>query len=143
MVRLDTFYILIQGPLNIWTEHSNCQTSRRDSKTLIALMIPNILLIFLWNYFSNHIKADIWFDILHVFLENSVNSELCFFKPAKIWNLSKNAYVLWTFLDYKSSGSKKSTPIRLRVCNRSPPYYVFSKNAILGSVPSNSSEVLD
>ena len=27
-------------------------------------------------------------------------------------------------------------------CNRSPPYYVFSKNANLGSVPSISSEVL-
>ena len=27
-------------------------------------------------------------------------------------------------------------------CNRSPPYYVFSKDAILGSVPSISSEVL-
>jgi hypothetical protein len=26
--------------------------------------------------------------------------------------------------------------------NRSPPYYVFSKDAILGSVPSISSEVL-
>ena len=25
-------------------------------------------------------------------------------------------------------------------CNRSPPYYVFSKDAILGSVPSISSE---
>jgi hypothetical protein len=27
-------------------------------------------------------------------------------------------------------------------CNRSPPYYVFSKDAIVGSVPSISSEVL-
>ena len=27
-------------------------------------------------------------------------------------------------------------------CNRSPPYYVFSKDTILGSVPSISSEVL-
>ena len=37
------------------------------------------------------------FDIFHVFVENSVNSELCFFlalfKTAKIWNLSKNAHV--------------------------------------------------
>ena len=46
-----------------------------------------------------HIKAEgmIQFDIFHVFVENSVNSELCFFwallKPAKIWNLSKNAHV--------------------------------------------------
>ena len=33
-----------QGPLNIWTEHSNCQIHRReDSKTLL---IPNIFLIF-------------------------------------------------------------------------------------------------
>ena len=36
-----------QGPLNIWTEHSNCQIhSRGDSKNLIALLIPNIFLIF-------------------------------------------------------------------------------------------------
>ena len=36
---------LRQGPLNIWTEHSNCQIhSRGDSKTLIALLIPNIFL---------------------------------------------------------------------------------------------------
>jgi hypothetical protein len=27
-------------------------------------------------------------------------------------------------------------------CKRRPPYYVFSKDAILGSVPSISSEVL-
>ena len=41
---LDT---LIQGPLNIWTEHSNGQIhSRGDSKNLIALLIPNIFLIF-------------------------------------------------------------------------------------------------
>ena len=92
--------ILGQGPLNIWTEHSNCQIhSRGDSKTLIALLIPNIFLIFLWNYFSMHIKAEgmTQFDIFHVFVENSVNSELCFFwalfKPAKIWNLFKNAHV--------------------------------------------------
>ena len=73
--------------------------SRGDTKTLISLLIPNIFLIFLWNYFSMHIKAEgmTQFDIFHVFVENSVNSELCFFwallKPAKIWNLSKNAHV--------------------------------------------------
>ena len=37
------------------------------------------------------------FDIFHVIVENSVNSEVCFFwaqlKPAKIWKLSKNALV--------------------------------------------------
>ena len=54
---------------------------------------------FLWNYFPMHIKAEgiTQFYIFHVFVENSVNSELCFFwallKPAKIWNLSKNAHV--------------------------------------------------
>ena len=46
-----------------------------------------------------HIKAEgmTQFDIFHVFVENSVNSELCCFwsllQPAKIWNLSKNAHV--------------------------------------------------
>ena len=48
-----------------------------------------------------YIKAEgmTQFDIFHVFVENSVNSEFCFFwallKPAKIWNLSKNAHI-WT-----------------------------------------------
>ena len=91
----------MQGPLLIWTEYSNCQIHiRGDSKTLIALLIPNIFLIlFLWNYCSMHIKAKgmTQFDIFHVFVENSVNSELCCFwsllQPAKIWNLSKNAHV--------------------------------------------------
>ena len=39
------------------------------------------------------------FDIFHVFVENSVNSELCFFwaliKQAKIWNLSKNVWAAY------------------------------------------------
>ena len=54
---------------------------------------------FLWNHSSMHIKAKgmTRFDIFHVFVENSVNSELCFFwallKPAKIWNWSQNAHV--------------------------------------------------
>ena len=39
--------LIKQGPLNIWTEHSNCQIhSRGDSKTPIASLIPNIFLIF-------------------------------------------------------------------------------------------------
>ena len=56
-----------------------------------------------------HIKAKgmTKFDIFHVFVENSVNSELCFFwallKQAKIWNLSKNAYV-WAA--WKTSSSE-------------------------------------
>ena len=38
-----------QGPLNIWTEHSNCQIhSRGDSKPLKASLIPNIFLIFFY-----------------------------------------------------------------------------------------------
>ena len=42
-----------QGPLNIWTEHSDCQIHRRgDSKTSIALLIPNSFLIFYKKYFS-------------------------------------------------------------------------------------------
>ena len=46
-----------------------------------------------------HIKAEgmTQFDIFHIFIENSVNSELLFFwallKLAKIWNYSKNAQV--------------------------------------------------
>ena len=86
---------IMQRPLNIWTENSNCQIhSRGDSKTLIALLIPNIFLIF-----TDEKKAEgmTKFDIFHVFVENSVNSEFCLFwallKPAKIWNLPKNACV--------------------------------------------------
>ena len=38
-----------QGPLNIRTEHSNCQIhSRGDSNTVIALVIPKIFLKFLY-----------------------------------------------------------------------------------------------
>ena len=37
---------------------------------------------------------------------------------------------------------QKINPHLAPECNRSPPYYVFSKDAILGSVPSISSEVL-
>ena len=46
-----------------------------------------------------HITAEgiTQFDIFHAFVENSVNSEQCFFwdilKPAKIWNSSKNAHI--------------------------------------------------
>ena len=36
----------------------------------------------------------------------------------------------------------KINPYPARMCDRSPPYYVFSKDAILGNVPSISSEVL-
>ena len=43
---------LKQGPLNIWTEHSNCQIHiRGDSKTLIASLIPKIFLIFFMKLF--------------------------------------------------------------------------------------------
>ena len=56
-----------QGPLNIWTEHSNCQIhSRGDSKTLIVLLIPNIFLI-RWTesfafseLYSNQPKSEIY-----------------------------------------------------------------------------------
>ena len=49
---------LTQGPLNIWTEHSNCQIhSRGDSKTLIALLIPNIFLIFFMKLFFYAYKS--------------------------------------------------------------------------------------
>ena len=62
-----------------------------------------------------HIKAEgmVQFDIFHVFVENSVNSELCFFwallKPAKIWNLSKNAHV-WAAEKTSSSELKNFDP---------------------------------
>ena len=55
--------------------------------------------LYWWNYFNTNIKAEEMtkFDVFHVFVENSVNSDFCFFwallKPAKIWNLPKNACV--------------------------------------------------
>ena len=49
---------IMQGPLNIWTEHSNCQIhSRGDSKTLIALLMPNIFLIFFMKLFFYTYKS--------------------------------------------------------------------------------------
>jgi hypothetical protein len=59
-----------------------------------------------------HIKTErmTQFDIFHVFVENSLNSELCFFysllKPAKIWNLSKNEI----FRIIKAHGQKNQLP---------------------------------
>ena len=56
------------------------------------------------------------------------------------WPLIRKV-LIWTFWDYKSLWSKKSTPIQPQGVIGAP-YYVFSKDAILGSVPSISSEVL-
>ena len=59
-----------------------------------------------------HLKAEgmTQFDIFHVFVENLVNSKLCFFwallKSAKIWNLSKNAHV-WPASKTSSSDLNK------------------------------------
>ena len=47
-----------QGPLIIWTGHSNCQIhSRGDSKTLIALLIPNNFLNFFMKLFFYAYKS--------------------------------------------------------------------------------------
>ena len=95
--------------ISTYARTSNCQIHSRGlllhSKTLYWYFTDAkyFLELFLWNYFSMHIKAEgmTQFDIFHVFAENSVNSELCFFwallklplKAAKILNLSKNAHV--------------------------------------------------
>ena len=92
---------LRQGPLNIWTEHSNVQIhSRVGLKKPYSFTDTQYFLDFYWwNYFNMYLKAEgmTKFDVFHVFVENSVNSEFCFFwdllKPAKIWNLPKNACV--------------------------------------------------
>ena len=68
-------------------------------KPLELYWYPIFSLPFFWNYYSMHTKAEgmTQFDIFHVFVENSVISELCFFwallKPVKIWNVSENAHV--------------------------------------------------
>ena len=104
----------------------------------------------------------------NLFWTNSVNSELWFFwallKPAKIWNLSKNvhAWAAWKtssselkkcfdpslgrswydfFRTIRAHGPKHQPPVQPRGVIGAP-YYVFSKDAILGSVPSISSVVL-
>ena len=76
-----------------------------------------------------HIKAEgmTQFDIFHVFVENSLNSELCFFwallKPTKIWNLSQKPYV-WAALKTSSSELKKMfgpSIIKAHDPNNQPP----------------------
>ena len=88
---------------DLWIYGPNTQIAKYivggTQKPLYLYWCPIFSWIFLWNYFSMHIKGEgmTQFDIFHVFVENSVNSEFCFFwallKPAKIWNLSKNAHV--------------------------------------------------
>ena len=51
-------YWVSQGPLYIWTEHSNCQIhSMGVSKTPISLLIPNIFLIFFVKILLNAYKS--------------------------------------------------------------------------------------
>ena len=95
------------------------------------------------------------FDIFHIFVENSVNSDLCFFcsnqpkseiypKMPMFEQLKKKVPVnsknfltkfrkilIWTFWDYKSSWSKKSTPIQARAVIGAPTMY-FQKMQFLG-----------
>ena len=77
------------------TQFAKCIHSRGDSKTLIAVLIPNIFLLFIKVFFYAYKSWEIW-NIFHVYVVNSVNSGLCFFwallKPVKVWNLSKNAH---------------------------------------------------
>ena len=86
-----------QWPLKKWTEHSNCKYivgGTQNSLTDAQYFHDFFMKLFFYAYKSwGH--DPIWY--FHVFVENSVNSELCFFwallKPAKIWNLLKNAHV--------------------------------------------------
>ena len=61
------FCILKQGPLNIWTEHSNYQIHSRGGLKNPYSFTDNqyFLEFFLWNSFSMHIKAEgrtqIWY----------------------------------------------------------------------------------
>ena len=60
---------LKQGPLKIWTEHSNCQLQGRgDSKPPITLLIPNPFKKKLGKYFPMHKKAEgmTQFEIFHI-----------------------------------------------------------------------------
>ena len=98
-----------------------------------------------------HIKAEgmTQFDIFHVFVENSVTSDLCFLKfiqkcpcsnslkkfqwtQKNVWPLIRKI-LIWTFWNYKSSWSKKSTPIQPGgVIGALPPTMYFQKIQFLG-----------
>ena len=69
-----------------------------------------------------HIQAEgiTHFDIFHVFVDNSVNSELI------------RKVLIWTFWDYKSLWSKKPTPIQPQGVIGAPPTMYFQKMQILG-----------
>ena len=121
-------------------------------------------IIFLCIYKLRARIIEIQFDIFNAFVENSVNSELRallflsssptsqnlkFIRKCPCLSSLKNKFqwtqnffwplirkiLILTFWDYRTSWSKKSTPIQSRGpgCNRSPPYYIFSEDAILGS----------
>ena len=102
-ITVWTGYYIFSSGKDLWIYGQNTQIAKYIVGGLknpyIFTNIQYFLDIFSWNYFSMHIKAEgmTKFDIFPVFVENSVNSDLCFFwallKPAKIWNLSKNAHV--------------------------------------------------
>ena len=151
-----------QGPLNIWTEHSNCQIhSRVDSKTFIALLIPNIFLIFFMKLFFYAYKSwghdPIWyfsclcrkFSELRalLFLSSTQTSQnLKFIQKCPCLSSLKNKFqwtqkifwphirevLIWTFWDYKSLWSKKPTPIQPQGVIGAPPTMYFQKMQILG-----------
>ena len=99
-IQIHAERTLCQGPLNIRTEHSNCKVhSRGDSKILIALLIPNIFLIFFMKlFFYEYISwghDPIWYFSYYCRKFSELRALLfwALLKPAKIWNLSKNAHV--------------------------------------------------
>ena len=141
----------IQGPLNIWTEHSNFQLYIRGTQNPLYLYwYP----IFSWSSYMKLVFYAFFMPLLY--LSFTQTSQILKFiqKCPCLWSL-KNKFqwtqkvfwplirkiLIWTFWDYKSSWSKKPTPIQPRGVIGAP-YYVFSKNAILGSVPFISSGVL-
>ena len=99
-----------------------------DTKTLIALLIPNIFVIFLMKFFSYAYKS-FWtqsfaFSDLWPLLNPAITwiqkcSFLSSLKNKLLW-IQKNfrplirKILIWTFWNYKSSWSKKSTPIQPR-----------------------------
>ena len=95
---IDVRSRLTQGPLNIVYGQNTQITKYIVGGTQKHKTDTQYFLDFLMKLFSMHIKAEgmTKFDIVHVFVVNSVNSELCSFallKPAKIWNLSNDASV--------------------------------------------------
>ena len=103
--------------LNIWTEYMG------DSKTLIALLITNIFLIFFMKLFFYAFKS--WgHGPICPFLSSLKNKFQ--WTQNSFWSFIRKV-LIWSFLDNSSLWSKKSTPIQPRGVIGAPPLCIFKR----------------